>query len=239
MSKTSFKANEDTRIWCEYCRIFVFNNRINREKHDNSPQHQANFKKNVETLRREELEKKKILGNLTVDLKSASSSRSFYQNGKEISPNPASHAHSTSEGQSLGNMLNLKRKPLQEESVSSRDRKMIPGLTTTKKPLQSISAPSSIKPTRDSRGEIQLLRHIPISDSDLKSTSSDLKRKIFEDEKKLLSASGVYSNVPYSALEQKKDIETEQKEELDLETEQEQEKDILTLFKKKKTNPNS
>ena len=54
------KVYEETRYWCEYCRIFVYNNRINREKHDNSPQHQANFKKRVDAIRREEKEREKL-----------------------------------------------------------------------------------------------------------------------------------------------------------------------------------
>ena len=95
----TFKANEDTRIWCEYCRVFVFNNRINREKHDNSPQHQANFKKKVETLRREELEKKKILGSLSKD---DTSLRSFYQTDTGIKS-----SNLESDDKSLSNMLNL------------------------------------------------------------------------------------------------------------------------------------
>ncbi len=54
------KVLEETRYWCEYCRIFVYNNRINREKHDYSPQHQANFKKKIDLIRREEKEREKL-----------------------------------------------------------------------------------------------------------------------------------------------------------------------------------
>src|SRR3990167_6708338 len=55
------KTEETTRIWCEYCRVFVFNNRISRDKHDQSPQHKENIKKKVNALRREEQEKAKLL----------------------------------------------------------------------------------------------------------------------------------------------------------------------------------
>ena len=153
-STTSFKANEDTRIWCEYCRIFVYNNRINREKHDNSPQHQANFKKKVETIRREEEEKKKLQNVLETK---PTASKSFYNDSKALQ---------TTQSQPL-NILNLK------SSLKSLKKKPILGLSTVKnKTVQKTILPSDDPLPSENRTVF-----------DIKSVSSELKRKMMDDEK--------------------------------------------------------
>lgn len=99
---------EDTRIWCEYCRIFVYNNRINREKHQNSPQHQANFKKKVETIRREEEQQKRLQNDVVK--KPSTNSKSFYSASNPQSQQPL-------------NLLNMKS--------STVEKKKILGLSST------------------------------------------------------------------------------------------------------------
>lgn len=186
---TGFKANEDTRIWCEYCRIFVYNNRINREKHDSSPQHQANFKKKVETIRREEEEKKRLYKDLVTE---PDSTKSFYNSGNSTA--------SLSSQSQPANILSLK------SSSSTVEKKQIMGLSTLKSPLTSHQ--KSTTPIFDnsmSSSEKQI--------ADIKSTASDLKRRIKEDEKLILEPVG-----PPVSVEEDVPLES------------------LSMFKKKKTN---
>lgn len=161
MKKNSFKGNEDTRIWCEYCRIFVYNNRINRDKHDTSPQHQANFKKKVETLRREEEQKKRSLPSQPV---SDSLSKSFYQKTKPL-------ASSSSKTDAPANILSIKclKKPV--------EAKIVLGLATS----SIIHVPITIE--ADSSVEYSETRAATL---DIKSTASELKRKMNVDENSLM-----------------------------------------------------
>lgn len=146
---TGFKANEDTRIWCEYCRIFVYNNRINREKHDNSPQHQSNFKKKVETIRKEEQQKKRLQNDLFQI--PSSGNKSFYSESPQ--------------NQQPLNLLNMK--------PATIEKKKILGLSSTEPKTSSkmtgINFDDEIK-------EISTI-------VDIKSVSSELKRKMKDDEK--------------------------------------------------------
>jgi hypothetical protein len=187
---TGFKANEDTRIWCEYCRIFVYNNRINREKHDSSPQHQANFKKKVESIRREEEEKKRLQKDLVTK---PATTKSFYNSGN-------SSASSSSQNQPT-NILSLK------SSSTPVEKKQILGLSTLKSPVASNPKPTS-----------PVFEHsLSLSDKpvvDIKSTASDLKRKIKEDEKLILEP----VELPVSVYDEDVPLES------------------LSMFKKKKTN---
>lgn len=159
---TGFKANEDTRIWCEYCRIFVYNNRINREKHNSSPQHQANFKKKVENIRREEEEKKRLQKDLVTK---PDNTKSFYSIG---------NSNTSSSSQSKpANILNLK------SSAKTAEKKQILGLSSFKSPVAShqMTASSVIENPLPSVEK-------PIID--IKSAAFELKRKINEDEKMIL-----------------------------------------------------
>lgn len=166
-STTSFKSNEDTRIWCEYCRIFVYNNRINREKHDNSPQHQANFKKRVETIRREEEQQKRLQNDLVT--KPATGTKSFYLDSK-----------TKTQTQQPLNVLSAK-------SSSSVEKKKILGLSSNEPPVTSISL------NLDTEAVEQPSRTTSLATVDIKSTASELKRKMKEDEKIVL---GPLANEP-------------------------------------------
>ena len=124
--------------------------------------------------------------------------------------------------------LNLKQKQSKGDSVI----KLIPGLAISTKPIQSekVKVSPSIKTieTEDDFNDKMVLsiRRIPISD--IKSTTSDLKRKMTEDEKKLLSVSNVERD---STCEISSSTEPEPQKE----QEQEVQPEISTLFKKKKT----
>lgn len=162
-------VNEDTRIWCEYCRVFVYNNRINREKHDNSPQHQANFKKKVDILRKEEEQRKKLQG-YSDNTTCAASTKSFYQ-----STSPSS---STSVAGEPVNILNLKSQTKSEKkpaTVLGLSSTIIPGKAKTPK-VTEVETTEVVK-----RPEIN-------KSAEIKSFSFDLKRKIKEDEKCLMEA---------------------------------------------------
>lgn len=170
---TSFKANEDTRIWCEYCRIFVYNNRINRDKHDNSPQHQTNFKKRVEVLRREEDEKKILQSNLN---DKASSSKSFYS---------ASTGSSTSFNTSQPlNMLNLK-----SSSSKTTEKKSVLGLSDSTKITTAASSNNTVQNDKISHYEEAESKNLNLSGEEIKSFSSELKRKIKDDERSVMERS--------------------------------------------------
>jgi hypothetical protein len=153
---SGFKANEDTRIWCEYCHIFVYNNRINRDKHNNSQQHQTNFKKRVETIRKEEEQQKRLQSNIVT--KPSASSKSFYGDSK-ASLNP--------QNQQNLNLLNMKS--------STGDRKKILGLS-------SIETVPKVQKIYINDDIIDSTTSAKIS-VDIKSTASELKRKMNEDEK--------------------------------------------------------
>ena len=160
--KKSFKGNEDTRIWCEYCRIFVYNNRINREKHDASPQHQANFKKKVETLRREEEEKKKLLPRLADPV---STNKSFYQSTiLTVNKNPKSPVDNLS----------------MKSTVKTTEKKAVLGLAKVPKELVKNSSENNETAQLDADS-----KSIPLN-VDIKSTTLELKRKMKEDEKSLI-----------------------------------------------------
>lgn len=183
MKKTSFKTNEDTRIWCEYCRIFVYNNRINREKHDNSPQHQANFKKRVETIRREEEQQKKLQNDLIN--KTATSSKSFYSDSKTSSSNP--------QNQRPLNLLSMK------SSSTLKLKKEILGLS----PIDTIEPVTNAQrttflPSDDAK---ETRNYTPPLNVDIKSVASELKRKIKEDEKMVLEPKPVESETDEITLE--------------------------------------
>lgn len=190
-ASSTFKKNEDTRIWCEYCRIFVYNNRINRDKHDDSPQHKENFKKKVDTLRKEE-EAQKVLNS---ESSSNKSGKSFYQGG----PHSANSAQNISNIKP-NNILNLK-------SCAERpaEKKMILGLS------------SSDSTKLISRSFEEDINSSPVqkSNSDSKSVTSYVKRKVKEDEKLLFGHNGP--------------AETEQDEDTSSTLES------LNMFKKKKT----
>lgn len=165
MTKTSFNGkNEDTRIWCEYCRIFVYNNRINRDKHDSSPQHQANFKKKIETLRREEEQKNRSLPSQTAS-NSTSSTKSFYQATNTTSLTSAAST------QNPANILSIK------SSKKPSETKTILGLATNSAEAKTVHEPPK-KPD-----DIMTEQRIHL---DIKSTVSDLKRKMKDDEKSLM-----------------------------------------------------
>lgn len=166
-SSSTFRKNEDTRIWCEYCRIFVYNNRINRDKHDNSPQHKSNFNKKVETLRKEEEESQKIVKYGTVIGKSG---KSFYQEGPAV--NLTSSQKSNNSG--LNHVLNLK-----SSSLKLIEKKNVLGLSG------SVSANKE-----EQKKSIDIVQNLdlPIHEQkklkvDMKSISFDLKRKVKDDEK--------------------------------------------------------
>ena len=160
--KKSFKGNEDTRIWCEYCRIFVYNNRINREKHDASPQHQANFKKKVETLRREEEEKKKLLPRLADPV---STNKSFYQSTTlTVNKNSESHV----------NNLSMKN------TIKTTEKKAVLGLA--KEPKELVNHASQTSESAPFEADS---KSMPLN-VDIKSTAAELKRKMKEDEKSLI-----------------------------------------------------
>jgi hypothetical protein len=155
--KSSYKSNEDTRIWCEYCRIFVYNNRINREKHDNSPQHKANFKKKIELLRKEEQVHSKQSLDKSVNL----SAESFYSPAKEKSSNLSSNSNT---------LLNVK---------SASIKKPILGLSAIKAQIS--------KKTVENNTDTVDSQYSMISSNCLNSNktydSQELKNKIFDDEK--------------------------------------------------------
>lgn len=164
-ASSSFKKNEDTRIWCEYCRIFVYNNRINREKHDSSPQHQANFKKKVEMLRKEEEQASKLLKN---ELTSVKFERSFYQTAST-----STNSISNSDIQPT-NILSLK-----STTGKTVEKKAVLGLNkaTVSKDSQVISS----RPIDEDSDSSPIHK----TNLDLKTVSHDLKRKAKDDEKLL------------------------------------------------------
>ena len=151
------KQFEETRYWCEYCRIFVYNNRINREKHDSSPQHQANFKKKVETLRKEEREREKMNPKPVQSAKT----ESFYN--KPVSAKVVKETAPV-------HLLNVK-------SQSTGVKKQVLGLASTPKTKPETT------PTFEPE---QTANDFAV---DIKSTTSDLKRMIAEDEITLLTES--------------------------------------------------
>lgn len=159
---TSFKANEDTRLWCEYCRIFVYNNRINREKHANSPQHQANFKKRVETIRMDEEQQKKLQHDLITKTETGNGNKSFYSTSSspQIQHQPL-------------NLLSMK------SSSALKLKKEILGLS----PVDPVHPATGLKnanllPSDDAK--------TPLIVVDIKSTASELRNKMKEDEKMVL-----------------------------------------------------
>lgn len=171
MKKTGFKGNENTRIWCEYCRTFVYNNRINRDKHDSSPQHQANFKKKVETLRREEEQKKRSLPSQPASTLAAS----FYQTTAATTTTPSSTSSSTNIVDTPANILSIKsaKKPVEAKTVL--------GLGTNSNVVKVVREPS--KNTADDTSVEYSEHRAPPLDS--KSISSELKRKMYSDERRL------------------------------------------------------
>ena len=165
----AFNVNTDTRIWCEYCRIFVYNNRINREKHDSSPQHQANFKKKVETLRREDEQQKKILSSQSTS--TASANKSFYQ-----ASTTAGVSNSSAASNSPGTLLNF------NGSSKSAEKKPILGLSTNSAVIKKESEKPVDGNTLSQYSKVKK----PL---DIKSAASELKRKMKEDEKSLVEKS--------------------------------------------------
>ena len=159
------QRNEDTRIWCEYCRVFVYNNRINREKHDNSPQHQANFKKKVEHLRREEEARKRLHLDDKEPSSAATKSLSFYNTAPKISGITATKPV---------NILNLK-----SSFNKGSEKKAVLGLSS-----------STIIVKQSNSGTMEHLEVTKFKDAqkstDIKTFASEMKRKIKDDELSLL-----------------------------------------------------
>ena len=165
MKNHSHFKSEDTRFWCEYCRIFVYNNRINREKHENSPQHQANFKKKIENIRKDES------ASLSSTAKHKSFSNSFYDN---------SHKGSV---------------PIEESSpVNILTIKPSNSLKIVKKPLLGLptntSAPPSSGPSKANNIDLSptgternCKQTCQINAASIKNYVSELKRKSGGDEK--------------------------------------------------------
>jgi hypothetical protein len=156
---TGYKKTEDTRIWCEYCKIFVYNNRINREKHDKSPQHQANSKKKIEQLRKEESQAKKD-SSLS---DTSSSSKSFYYNNS-----------ASSKPVEISNILNIK-----SSLTNNAVKRPVLGLSTFG--IKAEREQSSANLNNLSVVENSIKRSsVSI---DVKSSILDLKRKALNDEK--------------------------------------------------------
>lgn len=187
------KTYEETRYWCEYCRIFVYNNRINREKHESSPQHQANFKKKVDAIRREEKEREKLFPKKTEPI--STKPESFY-NSTTLKPSEYSTPPT--------NVLSLK-------ASASAPKKQILGLAPkTKQKETTPKGGSTSISTIESTGAFSV---------DIKASSSDLKRKIADDELSLLT------------------FKTESAPNAEV-VEGEAEIDMTALFKKKKSSKN-
>lgn len=63
--KADRKATTNAKHWCEFCRTFVYNNKISRDKHDNSDWHRDNVQKFIDRQQREEVQKQRLLGKFT------------------------------------------------------------------------------------------------------------------------------------------------------------------------------
>lgn len=159
--RQNFKS-EDTRIWCEYCRIFVYNNRINREKHDSSPQHQSNFKKKIEFLRKQESAK-----NSPSISHTKSSSNSFYDKSYQ-------NSSLTTESNVLSiknsNSVKVAKKPLLGLSINNSPK-------TTNSNEINLSTLGNYEDVK---------KQANVNASSIKSTVSELKRKSRDDEDNMI-----------------------------------------------------
>jgi hypothetical protein len=56
---------KETRIWCEMCKVFVYNNPIQRKKHDQSPKHVNLIKRQLKSIHKplpiQKMKKKTII----------------------------------------------------------------------------------------------------------------------------------------------------------------------------------
>lgn len=74
MEKKEYR--KETRIWCELCKVFVYNNPQQRKKHDNSPKHAGLIKRQLQNIHKKQLKpsavkvktnKEKLLEKAAVD----------------------------------------------------------------------------------------------------------------------------------------------------------------------------
>jgi hypothetical protein len=157
------KVYEETRYWCEYCRIFIYNNRINREKHDKSPQHQANFKKRVENIRSEEKKREKLIP-MTTTIASTKFNSVYTVSSVKQQESSTIPTH----------LLNIK-------TAAVAPKKQVLGLS-----LHSVK--HTHKPSNDELYISTSKNDSSIFSVDVKAYASDLKRKIAEDELELHSS---------------------------------------------------
>lgn len=215
--------NQDTRYWCEYCRIFVYNNRINREKHEASPQHTANFKKRVETLRREEQElqrNKAVFGGNVKGSEGANANSSFYNKTTAVSS-----ASGSASG--IKNVLSIKT----ATETQTQKKKPILGLGTSENKVNRVKTVVKTDSEPDGSAAAVNLMVKTSNFIDIKTATKDLKRKIIEDEEKSRSLPTTDSNTEQQHV---KDQDKEDQEE-----EEEEEINVEGLFKKKKTKKES